>query len=173
MVRLIRPIPAAPAAAPATTPQTEVLPPETGFDELDPREARFVAEYAARSGTRGAGAEAALAAGYSNGNRNAAHSMASRLLRRPAVLKALKDEIGRRFAAAAVLGVAVMENLAQSARSEQVRLSAAKELVDRGYGPIVSRNANVNVNTNVEDMIAALDAQEAMARGDRGPTRGR
>jgi len=132
------------------------------FQELDEREALFVVEYVARSGTRGAGADAALAAGYSNGNRDAAHSMASRLLRRPTVLRAIKGETGRRIAAAAPLGVAVLESLAQSARSEQVRLAAANSLVDRGHGPVISRNANanLNVNTSLEDLLERLDRQE-------------
>jgi hypothetical protein len=127
---------------------------------LDARESLFVVEFVARSGTRGAGAEAALAAGYSNGNRDAAHSMASRLLRRAHVLRALREEVGRRLAASAPLGVAVLESLAQSARSEQVRLSAAQSLIDRGYGTPLSRTANLNVNTSVEDFIAAIDLRE-------------
>jgi phage terminase small subunit len=133
------------------------------FQDLDSREARFVVEFVIRSGTLGAGADAALAAGYSNGNRDAAHSMASRLLRRPKVLKAIQDETGRRIASAAPLGIAVLETLARSARSESVRLSAARDLVDRGYGPVMSRNANLNVDTSLEDMIKALEKQEAEA----------
>jgi phage terminase small subunit len=140
------------------------------FLDLDQRESLFVAEYVARSGTSAAGAEAALAAGYSNGNRNAAHSMASRLLRRPAILKAIRDEVGRRLTAAAPLGVAVLESLARSARSEQVRLSAARELVDRGFGPVISRNSNLNVNTTVEDMLRALDAVEDADRATQART---
>src|ERR1019366_2811177 len=82
---------------------------EPAFAALDQRESLFVVEYVTRSGTPGAGADAALAAGYSNGNRNAAHSMASRLLRRPSVLKALREEVGGRLASAAPLGAAVLE----------------------------------------------------------------
>lgn len=146
-----------------TPPQTTslaVLPDVPAFSGLDEREALFVVEYVARSGTAGAGADAALAAGYSNGNRNAAHSMASRLLRRPNVLRAIKDETGQRLAAAAPVGVAVLENLAQSARSEQVRLAAANSLVDRGYGPVVSRSAVIRADTTVEDLLDKLEKKE-------------
>ena len=153
LLRKKQPVPNTHAAPPAEVPS---------FSELDEREALFVVEFVARSGTPGAGADAALAAGYSNGNRNAAHSMASRLLRRPPVLRAIKDETGRRIAAAAPLGIAVLENLAQSARSEQVRLAAANSLLDRGYGPVMSKNASVNVNTNtsLEDLLDKLDREE-------------
>jgi hypothetical protein len=152
---------------PTAAPQQPTLPApdptEATVPELDDREARFVVEYVIRSGTQGAGADAALAAGYSNGNRDAAHSQASRLLRRPKVLRAIRAEVGRRIAAAAPLGLAVLETLARSARSEQVRLAAARDLVDRGYGPVVSRNAstNVNVGTSLEEMLRVLDKKES------------
>jgi|SRR5579859_1680287 len=141
------------------------------FPDLDDREAKFVVEYIIRSGTVGAGADAALAAGYSaSGNRDGAHSMASRLLRRPTVLKAIREEVGRRIAAAAPLGLAVLENLARSSRSDQVRLAAARDLIDRGYGPVVSRNAssNLNVSTSIEDILRALDKQEAAQHRQEG-----
>ncbi len=151
---------------PPQAPAIAALRDAPSFSELDEREALFVVEYVARSGTAGAGADAALAAGYSNDNRNAAHSMASRLLRRPAVLRAIKDETGRRLASAAPLGVAVLESLARSARSEQVRLAAANALIDRGFGPVVSRNAstNLNVSAGVEDLLDRLDRAEAGKR---------
>lgn len=149
-----------PAAVTPTTSGTAAVTTPPSFSGLNERESLFVVEYVARSGTVGAGADAALAAGYSNGNRNAAHSMASRLLRRPAVLRAIKEETGQRIAAAAPLGIAVLEALAQSARSEQVRLAAANSLVDRGYGPVVSRSANLNVGTSIEDLIDKVDQQE-------------
>jgi len=156
----VSPSPAAIAAPPVASP---ARPPaaELAFAELDERESLFVVEYAARSGTRGAGADAALAAGYSNGSRDAAHSMASKLLRRPRVLRALKEEVGCKLAASAPLGVAVLEHLALNAKSEQVRLSAANSLVYRGYGVPMSRNANLNLNatTTVEQLLDKLDRQ--------------
>lgn len=179
---LRKPAPATSTATPPAASPASPSPPEhLAFPDLDERETLFVVEYVARSGTRGAGADAALAAGYSNGNRDAAHSMASRLLRRPAVLRAIKDETGRKIAAAAPTGVAVLEHLALNARSEQVRLSAANSLVDRGYGVPVSRNANLNLNatTTVEQLLDKLDRQdqgtvgpqiiEGSARQVRGP----
>lgn len=159
-----------PPSAALSSPPTAVLPSAATdtpvFEELNEREALFVVEYVARSGTRGAGAEAALAAGYSSsGNRDAAHSTASRLLRRPAVLRAIKDETGRKLAAAAPRGVAVLENLAEGARSEQVRLAAANSLIDRGYGPVVSRNANTNLNVNTGIEALLQKVEEAKKQG--------
>jgi hypothetical protein len=141
---------------PAAPPKSAQLPERPYFSELDEREALFVVEYVTRAGLTGAGADAALAAGYSNGNRNAAHAMASRLLRRPAVLRAIKEESGGRLARSAPIGVAVLEHLAQNAKSEQVRLAAANSLIDRGYAPVVSRsaNTNMNVNTGLEALLA-------------------
>lgn len=153
---------------PATTSDTPT-PSLPSFEGLNEKEGRFVVAYVALSGTRGVGADAALAAGFGNGNRNAAHARASELLRRPHVLRAIKGETGRRIAASAPLGVAVLEQLAQSARSEQVRLAAANSLVDRGYGPVVSKNANanLNVNTSLEALLDKLDRHEA---GPRAPS---
>jgi phage terminase small subunit len=150
-----------PAAAAPSVSRPDTPP---SFAELDEREARFVVEYLLHSGKPGAAGDAALAAGYSNGDRDAARGMASRLLRRPAVLKAIKDETGRRLAASAPLGVAVLESLAKSAKSEQVRLAAARELIDRGFGPVVSRNANTNLNvtTGIEELLKRREeAREA------------
>src|SRR6185436_18935040 len=85
------------------------------FSGLDARETRFVVEYVIRGGERGAGAAAVLESGYGCNSRDAAHAMASKLLRRPPILKAIKDELGRKLTSAAVLGVAVLEQLAKSA----------------------------------------------------------
>jgi phage terminase small subunit len=147
---------------PARTADAALPSDRPSFTGLDEREALFVVEYVARAGLAGAGADAALAAGYSNGNRNGAHSMASRLLRRPHVLRAIKDETAGRLARSAPIGVAVLEDLARSARSEQVRLAAANSLIDRGYGPVVSRsaNANLNVNAGIEELLDRVERQE-------------
>ena len=121
-------------------------------------QSNFVREYAIRGGRPGTGAEAALAAGYANGDIETARIRASEHLRNEKVLAALRDELTRKLNAAASLGVDVLVELAQSA-PPSVRLQAAKELVDRGYGPIVSRNAHIVATTSIEEMLAELDAQ--------------
>jgi phage terminase small subunit len=141
----------------ATIPETVM------FDGLTSKQSRFVCEFVTRGGKPGDAADAAVAAGYARpgrAGRAAARSRAHELLRNPDVLKALRDELTRRLNAGAALGVQTLMDLCQNARSEQVRLSAAKELVDRGHGPVMSRNTNLNVNTTVETLLDQLDAQD-------------
>ncbi|MGA7675851.1 MAG: hypothetical protein WCA78_12510 [Rhizomicrobium sp.] len=134
--------------------------------DLSERQAVFVREYVERGGRPGAAVDAAVAAGYARpgrAGRAAARSRAYELLRNPKVLTALRDELTRKLNTGAALGVQVLIDLAQRAQSEQVRFSAARELVDRGYGPVVSRSANLNANASIEDFWARLDAMEAAA----------
>lgn len=121
-------------------------------------------EYVVRGGLPGAGPDAAVAAGFASpgpAGRNAARSRSYELLHNPAVLKALREEMARRLNSGAVLGVKTLIDLCQNARSEQVRLSAANSLIDRGYAPVMSRNATVRAVVGVEDLLMMLDkAQE-------------
>ena len=91
-------------------------------------------------------------------------------LRNPDVLQALRDELTRKLNAGAALGVQTLMDLCQNARSEQVKLSAANSLIDRGLGPVMSRNAIVHAHTTVDDIILSLDASEkaTAARGEIG-----
>lgn len=125
---------------------------------LTAMQSAFMREYAARGGRPGSGAEAALAAGYAKGDLETARIRASELLRNEKVLAALRDELTRKLNAAATLGVGVLIELAESG-PPSVRLQAAKELVDRGYGPIISRNAHIIATTSVEEMLAELDTR--------------
>ena len=138
---------------------------ETTFEGLTDKQSRFVVVYSEMGGRSGAGVEAALAAGYGGGtNRDAAKVRASELLRNPKVLEALREELTRRLNAAAVLGVDVLVELAADKQTPPAtRLSAAKELVDRGYGPVASRFAHMHVVRSIEDVIFDLDAEEAKA----------
>ncbi len=132
--------------------------------DLSERQAAFVREYVERGGKPGGAASAAQAAGYArpgHSGRAAARVRASELLRNPKVLTALRDELTRRLNTGAVIGVQTLIDLCQNGRSEQVRLGAARELVDRGYGPVVSRNATIQASTTMEDLIMQLDAREA------------
>jgi phage terminase small subunit len=141
--------------------------PITGtLDELTPQQRDFVLAVVESGGRRDDVVNAALAAGYGRGRREVAAKHARELLRNPRVLAALRTEIKKRFDAASVIGLQTMIDLCESARSEQVRLAAARELEDRGYGPVISKSAVVSATTSVEDLLARLDAQEAAARGD-------
>ncbi len=109
--------------------------------DLTERQAKFVQTYIECGTQRDGAIQAALTAGYGNGDRAQAKSRAYDLLHDSKVLAVLRDEISKKLSAAASLGVNVLIDLAQTAGSENVRLSAARELVDRGYGPVMSRNA--------------------------------
>jgi phage terminase small subunit len=133
---------------------------------LSVRQRRFVEEYVQRGGKEGSGPDAAQAAGYASDDRNAARSRAHELLHNPKVLAALRDELTRKLSAGAVLGVQVLVDLAQNARNEQVKLGAARELLDRGYGPVVSRSVSAVARVGVEDLLAQLDMR---AEGEGQP----
>jgi phage terminase small subunit len=131
--------------------------------DLSERQAAFVREYVERGGRPGAAADAAVSAGYARPGpegRAAARVRASELLRNEKVLRFLRDELTRKLNAGAALGVAALLDLAQNAKSEQVRLSAANSLIDRGHGPVMSRNASITARVSIEDLLAQLDARE-------------
>lgn len=130
------------------------------FADLSERRATFVREYVERGGRPGAGPDAAVAAGYAKPGprgRAAARVRASELLRNPDVLQVLRNELTRKLNVGAALGVQVLMDLCQSARSEQVRLTAANSLIDRGFGPVISRNATIYTSTSIEDFLERLD----------------
>ena len=125
------------------------------FDGLTERQSAFVIAYAESGGGPGAAATAAQAAGYAQTSRAAARVRGHELLRNPKVLNALRDELTRRLNAAATLGVNVLMELAAT------RLSAAKDLIDRGLGPIASRWKVDHTVRTIEDVISELDISDA------------
>ena len=130
------------------------------FAGLSDRQSAFVHAYVTLGGQRGAAASAAQTAGYSPENRAAARVRASELLRNPKVLAVLRDELTRKLNVAATLGIEVLIELALDA-PPQVRLAAAKELLDRGYGPVVSRNAHIHSGVTIEELLSKLDEESA------------
>jgi hypothetical protein len=137
------------------------LPETVTIGDLSERQRAFVREFVERGGRPGAGPDAAVAAGYARpgrAGRAAARVRAFELLRNPEVLQVLRDELTRKLNAGAALGVATLIDLCQNARSEQVRLSAANSLIDRGHGPVISRNATIRASVSVEDLLERLDA---------------
>lgn len=136
------------------------------FGGLTAKQSAFVIAYVSMGSQRGAATNAALAAGYGGGvHRKAATARAHELLRHDDVLRAIKAEATRKLSAASVIGVNVMIELATDpATPAAVRLSAAKELVDRGHGPVMSRNAHIVATRSIEDIISALDMEDAARR---------
>lgn len=140
--------------------------------DLSPAQRRFVDYYAEMGHKPGGGADAALAAGYGQGkNRESAKVRASELLRSEKILNALRDALTRKLNSAATLGVNTLIDLVLNAQSEQVRLSAAQQLIDRSsIGPIISRSAHLHATGGVEELLEKLDAQVQAAEAEVPPT---
>lgn len=132
----------------------------TALADLSEQERHFVREFVEIGHRKGGAIDAAIAAGYGRYSREQAKSAAYRLARKPSVLAAIRNELSVKLNHAAALGVHVLVDLAQNAKSEQTRLSAARELVDRGYGPVISRSAVLSASLSVEDFLDQLDRRE-------------
>lgn len=95
--------------------------------KLTPLQARFVREYISNGGTNAT--RAAIVAGYSF---KGVHVTAHKLLRNENILAEIKDQASRMLHAGVALGARVLVEMAESARSESVRMQAAQALLDRG-----------------------------------------
>ena len=133
------------------------------LSDMDERKRAFALEYVERGGRHGAGVEAALAAGLSpSGSRGAARVRSNELLRDPAVLGFITDELVRRIDAGAAIGVSVLIELASDPNTPHAtRLAAARDLIDRSaIGPIMSRNAHVHTTASIEDVLDLIDRED-------------
>lgn len=153
---------------PAAVVRSGPRPGRVTLETLAPRKRAFLMCYLEllESGNAGPGAgpDAVQAAGISVGNRNSARVRAFEFLRDPDVLAVIRDEMTKRLAAGAAIGVAILTDLALNAKSESVKLQAASQLVDRSpIGPVISRSAAVTANVTLEDMLEQLDGQESAA----------
>lgn len=96
-------------------------------EQLTEKQAAFVEYYVSSGGKVGI---AATKAGYS------AREQGSRLLRDPKIIKIIQQRMMDEIGVAAVSALTTVKKLAKSARSDYVRLEAAKDLLDRaGYKP--------------------------------------
>jgi hypothetical protein len=93
--------------------------------ELTDKQAAFVKEYV---GNGGNGQAAAIAAGYS---KQSANSIAVQLKRNPLIQQAVQKELVTQMGYAAVPALARIVQLVDGARSDYVRLEAAKDLLNR------------------------------------------
>lgn len=95
--------------------------------ELTDKQQAFVSYYVASGGKVGI---AATKAGYATRNEG------SRLLRDPKIIKLIQEKMMDAIGVQAVSALGTVVKLARSARSDYVRLEAAKDLLDRaGYKP--------------------------------------
>jgi hypothetical protein len=134
------------------------------MEDLTQKQAAFVREYVQRGGRPGAGPDAAQAAGYAHGDRDAARVRAAELLRHPKVLAVMRDELTKKLNAAATLGVDVLVELASDKTvPPATRLAAARDLVDRGHMPIASRFAHAHLHAvrSIEDVLDMIEREDA------------
>lgn len=113
--------------------------------KLSKKEALFV-EAISRGAKKG---EAAIAAGYAP---SSAHVSASRLLNRPHVLTAIREAAERAINAGVATAALVLLELAESGKTDDVRLRAACALLDRGGMPLIRQSEHrVTVNDQRSD----------------------
>lgn len=111
-----------------------------GKDGMTVKQRAFVTEYI---DTQGNGSEAARRVGCSEAS---AHVVASRWLRAPAVIAALRERIGAKYVTIAPALQAHMLKLALDSKSQFVQQMAAKDLLDRAdIKPPEARGINVRV----------------------------
>ncbi len=122
------------------------LPVETSrprqFDHLTDLEEAFCFEYVASGGKQGA---SALKAGYA---KSCANQVASRLMRKPEVIRAIYDITAMQMGAHLPAALAKIAKLSGSAKSEYVQLEASKDLLDRA-GLAAPKKVNVGGSLNV------------------------
>lgn len=129
------------------------------YEGLTAMQSAFVEEFVRLGGKPGCATQAALAAGYAGGDSKAARVRASELLKNEKVLEAIKRGTETKLRAGTIYAAEVLLELARNG-PPSVRLQAAKELLDRGYGPVMSRNAHVVASSSIEDLLAELDERQ-------------
>lgn len=98
------------------------------LEDLSPQQKIFIRAFVDAKGKHGAQTTAARAAGYSE---DTVHQIANNLMRNPKILRAIKEEVTRRYDSASVLALAVIMELAGGAADEAVRLKAAIALKEQ------------------------------------------
>jgi phage terminase small subunit len=112
--------------------------------QLTAKQQRFVSEYLANGGKQ---TEAAETAGYA---KDSAATRAYHLLRLPIVQQAIVKETLTAIGLSAVPALATVIRLSSVAKSDYVKLEAARDLLDRaGYGPPERAAEGSDQNINV------------------------
>lgn len=126
---------------------TDVLAPSAG--SLTAMQRRFVDSYVAGHGSP---TDAAIEAGYSP---TSAKATASRMTRNPMIQKEIMRGVVSRIGLQAVPALHTIERLAQSSRSDYVRLEAARDLLDRaGFRPPERVDHRLDHQLTVELLLA-------------------
>ena len=127
--------------------------------DLSEREEAYVREYVSNGGN---GTKAAKSAGYST---KAAAGQSSRMLRNPVIQQALMREVVQQMGLAAVPALATVTKLARNAKSEYVRLEAAKDLLNRTGMSVDQRvSSRLDADLTVHLDLGFSSASEPAAR---------
>jgi hypothetical protein len=127
--------------------------------DLDLQQLQFVAAFLALGGRPSDAVEAARQAGYGEGDKECGRAGAV-LLSSPAIIGAIKHEVAQRFSVAAGAALSTILDLCRNG-PPSVRLAAAREILDRGIGPVASRGAILHASTSLEDLLDAIDIQDS------------
>jgi hypothetical protein len=123
---------------------------------LDPQQLHFITTLLELGGGPQHGAEAALVAGYADDARGAERA-ARMLLEDPKIARALRERVENRFVAAVGGAFNTLWEICTKGRSETARITAAREILDRGIGPVPSRSFSMNASLTIEDILLQLD----------------
>lgn len=125
--------------------------------KLNARQMKFVEHLLAGMGKR----DAAAAAGYSP---HTAANIASNLLTREPVLQAIRAGAEKKLSAGVAIGAAVLMELAEKAKSEDVRLRAAAALLDRGGLPLIRQSETRHIVEDRRSDAELLEHVRTLAR---------
>ena len=131
----------------------------------DPREAAFVAALFDLGGPQH-GAEAAMRAGYAGTSDEAARAAAF-LLGSTRISRCIVGEIKARFDVAAGAAFSTLLSICVNGRSEQARISAAQEILNRSLGPIPSRSVTLTAQTSSRRRFATIVPSRSASRPPR------
>jgi hypothetical protein len=132
--------------------------------EMTEKQAAFVKEYVANGGN---GTKAAEAAGYS---KQSAKDISCRLKANPLIQQAVQKELVLAMGYAAVPALARVIGLIDSARSDYVRLEAAKDLLNRaGYVPPTRVDHRLDAGLSVTLSLGPATRTEGGGVGNAEP----
>lgn len=119
---------------------------------LSEKNKRFLTIYASNGGNASA---AAVSAGYAMSNAGSQRVTACRILKRPEALEFLHKLLLQTLTADAPFAIGTIRHLAEKAESEQVRLQACKELLDRAGFKLAERHELILKDERSDDELEA------------------
>ena len=136
--------------------------------QLTAKQQRFVSEYLANGGKQTA---AAVKAGYAS---DSAANVAYHLLRKSLIQSAIVKETLTAIGLAAVPALATVVRLSEVAKSDYVKLEAARDLLDRaGFGKPdrTSMQGDQNLTVSLNLSVQGASEKQQVSDGDRPRTR--